>query len=200
MKVLVACEFSGVVRDAFLAKGHDAMSCDLLPTESEGPHYQGDVRRVLGEGWDLVIAHPPCTDLSWANGGFLHAKRKDGRTAAAARFARLFLDSAPRVCIENPARGDLVYWLGRPTQIVDPWRFGDPYLKRTGLWLYGLCPLEPLINVVPEGVDRWVNPGSTYKAQYKTQHGVPISGKNGQAAAKTFRGIATAMADQWGNP
>ena len=198
MKVLVACEFSGVVRDAFLAKGHDAMSCDLLPTESPGPHYQGDVRDILGGNWDLVIAHPPCTDLSWANGPAIHAKRKDGRTKEAAEFAMLFLESAPKVCIENPVQGDLVFYLGRPTQTIDPWRFGDPYQKRTGLWLFGLSALITQINERPLGVQRWVNPGSTYKAQYKRQNGIPISGKIGQAAARTFPGIAAAMADQWG--
>ena len=142
MKVLIACEYSGVVRDAFLERGHDAISCDLLPTESPGPHVQGDVRELLREPWDLVIAHPPCTYLTVARG----ANYPDSKDVGEA--LDFFIDcqyaNAPLVAVENP----MMYlfcrnFVGDPDCTVHPYNFGDPWQKRTCFWLKGLAPLLP---------------------------------------------------------
>lgn len=188
MRVLVACEFSGVVRDAFLAVGHAAVSCDLLPTERPGPHIRGDVRSVLGDGWDMMIAHPPCTYLTKAGARWWHLP---GRREAALAFVRLLL-AAPidRIAVENPpgAIGSAI----RPAdQYVEPWQFGHPERKQTGLWLVGLPPLTPtsdLRNVMadlhPKEANRthWAAPG-------------PERWKN---RSRTLPGLAAAMAAQWG--
>ena len=134
MRVLVACEFSGRVRDAFLARGHEAMSCDLLETEEPGPHYRGDVRDVLDYPWDLMIAHPPCTDLSVSGARHFAAKRMDGRQQAGTAFA-IMLGKAdiPAICIENPVSVLSSLWR-KPDQIVQPWQFGHGETLTTPAW------------------------------------------------------------------
>lgn len=184
MRVLVACEFSGRVRDAFLARGHDAMSCDLLPTESPGPHYQGDVRDVLDGGWDLMIADPPCTHLSYVSHGHW---RNTPEEAAAAAFARLLMDAPiPRVAVENPL-GILDHLIRHYDQIVQPYQFGDSYSKRTCLWLRNL----PLLR--PDAL--WVSPAMSLVGYHRRHSSKRI---RAHLASVTAAGIARAMAEQWG--
>ena len=182
MRVLVACEFSGVVRDAFIKKGQEAMSCDLLPTEAPGPHYQGDVRDVLHFPWDLMIAHPPCTHLSVSGARHFDAKRMIGKQQASVSF---FLSLAkadiPRIAIENPVCIMSSLWR-RPDQVIQPWQFGHGETKATCLWLKGLPPLLPT-NVV-DGREARV-------------HRMPPSADRWKERSRTFQGIADAMADQW---
>lgn len=153
MRVLVACEYSGRVRDAFIEQGHDAMSCDLLPTDSPGPHYQGDVRDILPEQWDLVIAHPPCTylcssGLHWnTRGRLVDGRPRAELTEEAVAFARMFIDGPetahiPRRAVENPI-GCLSTRVRKPDQIIQPWQFGHDASKSTCLWLHGLPVLRP---------------------------------------------------------
>ena len=183
MRVLVACEFSGVVRDAFTARGHDAMSCDLEPSDTEGQHYQGDVRDVIHAGWDLMIAHPPCTHLSVSGARWFTEKKRDGRQQAALSFFGLLLNAPiPRVCVENPVSVVSTVF-GKPTQIVQPWQFGHGETKATCLWLRGLSPLAPT-NVV-EGREARI-------------HRMPPSEDRGRLRSMTYPGIAAAMAEQWG--
>ena len=180
MRVLVACEFSGIVRDAFLARGHDAMSCDLLPTERPGPHYQGDVRDVLGAGWDLMVAHPPCTYLA-VSGARWFADRPQEQADALA-FVRLLLGAPiPRIALENPI-SVISSRIRKPDQIVQPWQFGHGETKATCLWLKGLPPLTPT-NIVPERVQR--------------VHRMAPGPDRWRERSRTFPGIAEAMADQW---
>lgn len=136
MRVLVACEYSGTVRDAFRARGHDAMSCDLLPTDVPGPHYQGDVRDVLGDGWDLMIAHPPCTHLAASGARWFHLKQQE--QAEALEFVRLLMNAPiPRIAVENPV-SVISSRIRKPDQIIQPWMFGHGETKATCLWLKGL--------------------------------------------------------------
>lgn len=191
MRVLVACEYSGTVRDAFLRAGHDAMSCDLLPSESSaGPHYQGDVFDVIGDGWDLMIAHPPCTYL--ASSGLHWNKRRPERatlTEGALEFVRRLMDApVPRIAIENPI-GCISTRLRRPEQIIQPWMFGEDASKATCLWLKGLSPLLPT-NVIRK--DRYAN--QTASGQNK----LAPSPDRWKERSRTYHGIAQAMADQWG--
>ena len=198
MKVLVACEFSGVVRDAFLARGHEAMSCDLLPTEAEGPHYQGDVRDVLADGWDLMIAHPPCTYL--ATSGLHWNRRIAGRAAkteAALDFVRLLMDAPiERICIENPV-GAVSTHIRKPDQIIQPWQYGHPESKTTCLWLKGLPALRAT-NVLTatrfqaNGRPLWNNQTSGGQNKYGP------SPDRWKLRSRTYEGIARAMAEQWG--
>jgi len=183
MRVLVACEFSGRVRDAFLSLGHEAMSCDLLETEAPGPHYRGDVRDVLDYPWDLMIAHPPCTDLSVSGARHFAAKRMDGRQQASAAFA-IMLGKAdiPAICIENPVSVLSSLWR-KPDQIIQPWQFGHGETKATCLWLKGLTPLQPT-NIVDGREQRVFR--------------LPPSADRWKERSRTFPGIAAAMADQWG--
>ncbi len=180
MRILVACEFSGIVRDAFIAQGHDAMSCDLLPTESQGPHYQGDVRDVLGDGWDIAIFHPPCTHLAVSGARYFY--RKQAEQAEALDFVRLLL-AAPieRIALENPV-SVISSRIRKPDQIIQPWMFGHGETKTTCLWLKGLPKLKPTnvvdgriarIHRMPPGPDRW------------------------KERSRTYTGIAAAMAAQW---
>lgn len=180
MKVLVACEYSGRVREAFAALGHDAMSCDLLPTDTPGNHYQGDVRDVLGQGWDLMIAHPPCTYLA-SSGLHWNTKRPEraALTEEALDFIRLLM-AAPidRIAIENPI-GRISSAIRKPDQIIQPWHFGEDASKSTCLWLKNLPLLQktaPLVkrlyaNQTPSGqnklgpsADRWKLRSTTYQA------------------------------------
>jgi hypothetical protein len=196
VKVLVACEYSGVVRDAFIAKGHDAMSCDLIPTDAHGPHYQGDVRDVLDYGWDLMIAHPPCTYLSvsgmhWTTRGL----RDPQLTEDALAFVRFLLDAPiSRVAIENPI-SVISSRIRKPDQIVQPWMFGHDASKATCLWLKGLPLLRPTQSVEPRMVNgrkRWGN--QTDSGQNK----LGPSADRWKIRSETFSGIACAMAEQWG--
>lgn len=189
MRVLVACEFSGVIREAFRRRGHYAVSCDLLPSEIPGNHMLGDVRKYLGLGWDLMIAHPPCTRL--AVSGARWFKGKEREQAEALDFAEaLWRAPIPRIALENP-RSILGRRLGKRTQEVHPWQFGHKERKTTWLWLKNLPLLKPTAVVdVPkcgpkEGNSvHWEAPG-------------PNRAKN---RSRTFQGIAAAMADQWGSP
>ena len=192
MKVLVACEFSGVVRDAFAALGHDAWSCDIEPTERAGQHYRGDVRDILDQGWDLMVAHPPCTHL--ANSGRAHfaAKKADGRQQAALDFVELLLDAPiPKIALENPM-GVIGTTLGRPvTQTVNPWWFGDDASKATCLWLKNLPRLQPTNVIVKR---RYAN---QYENGAPREPGIPHHLRS-RERSRTFPGLAAAMADQWG--
>ena len=182
-RVLVACEYSGTVRDAFIAAGHDAMSCDLLPTESPGPHYQGSVFDVIDYPWDLMIAHPPCTHLSVSGARHFVAKRLDGRQqSAAAFFMRLAKAGIPHYAIENPVCVMSSLWR-QPDQTIQPWQFGHGETKATCLWLKNLPPLRPT-NVV-DGRDARI-------------HRMPPSAERWKERSRTYAGIARAMADQWG--
>jgi hypothetical protein len=181
MRVLVACEYSGRVRDAFRALGHDAMSCDLLPTEVQGPHYEGDVFDIIDDGWDLMIAHPPCTHL--AVSGARWFKDKVAEQAEALAFVRRLLDAPiPMIALENPI-SIISSRIRRPDQIIQPWQFGHGETKATCLWLKGLRLLEPT-NVV-DGREARV-------------HKMPPSPDRWKERSRTYEGIAAAMAAQWG--
>ena len=182
MKVLVACEFSGIVRDAFIKRGHDAMSCDLLPTETPGAHYQGDVRDVLDYPWDLMIAHPPCTHLSVSGARHFSEKRMDGRQQSAVSFfMRLAKADIPRIAIENPVCIMSTLWR-KPDQTIQPWEFGHGETKATCLWLKSLPPLQPT-DIVP---------GREARVWKMTP-----SADRGKLRSRTFQGVADAMAGQW---
>jgi hypothetical protein len=193
-RVLVACEFSGTVRDAFLRAGHDAMSADLLPTEAPGPHYQGDARDLLREQWDLVIAHPPCTYLTRSGVRWLYEipGRWDQMMQGVSLFRSFQECETPCVAIENPIMHRFaLQYVGDCTQIVQPWHFGAPERKSTGLWLKGLPLLAPTDDVSDamrtmhvSAVNRshWVGP---VKDRWKVRSILPL-------------GMAEAMAEQWG--
>ena len=181
MRVLVACEYSGTVRDAFRARGHDAMSCDLLPTERPGPHYQGDVFDIIWDGWDLMIAHPPCTHLAVSGARWWQGKLVEQAEALA--FVRALMAAPiPRIAIENPV-SKISTAIRKPDQIVQPWQFGHGETKATCLWLKGLPKLVPTqvvggrearIHKMSPGPDRW------------------------KERSRTYQGIADALASQWG--
>ena len=183
MRVLVACEYSGRVRDAFLARGHDAMSCDLLPTDVPGPHYQGDVFDIICDGWDLMIAHPPCTDLAVSGARHFAAKIADGRQDRALGFVRMLLNAPiDKIALENPI-SIISSKIRKPDQIIQPWQFGHGETKATCLWLKNLPKLvptdivdgrEPRVHRMPPSADRW------------------------KKRSETYFGIAEAMASQWG--
>ena len=181
MKVLVACEFSGIVRDAFIAKGHDAMSCDLLPTERPGPHHQGDVLEILNYGWDMMVAHPPCTYLA-VSGARWFKDNQPWQVAAIRFFMALAEAPIPKVAIENPISIMSTKWR-KPDQIIQPWQFGHGETKATCLWLKGLPLLAPT-NIV-DGREQRI-------------HKMPPSENRWRERSRTFPGIAAAMADQWG--
>jgi len=196
MKVLVACEHSGTVRDAFRALGHDAISCDLLPTDTPGPHYQGDVNDILSHRWDMVLAFPPCTHLAVSGAKHFEAKRADGRQQEGIDFFMLFtrLD-CPRVVIENPV-GIMSTHYRKPHQIIQPWQFGDPFTKTTCLWLKGLQKLVPT-NVVEKGERHVTKSGKSLPKWYNDALSLPLA-QRAIVRNKTFQGIANAMAQQWG--
>lgn len=183
MNVLIACEFSGVVRDAFANRGHYAMSCDFLPSETPGRHYQGDVMDVLNAGWDLLIAHPPCTHLAVSGARWFPAKRASGEQGKALDFVMNLL-CAPinNIALENPV-SIISSQICKPDQIIQPWMFGHGETKATCLWLRNLPKLKPTnivdgrearIHLMPPGPERW------------------------KERSRTFSGIAQAMAEQWG--
>jgi hypothetical protein len=197
MRVLIACEYSGTVRDAFLARGHDAVSCDLLPTDAPGPHYQGPVQDIIGQGWDLMIAHPPCTYLSvsgmhWTTRGL----RDPQLTEDALEFVRLLMDApVPRIAIENPV-SVISTRIRKPDQIVTPSQFGHDASKKTCLWLKGLPLLRPTQMVEPRiigGRKRWGNQTDS------GQNRLSPSPDRWKIRSATYPGIAAAMADQWGS-
>lgn len=183
MRVLVACEYSGRVRDAFIARGHDALSCDLLDTEAPGPHYKGDVRDVIDLGWDLMICHPPCTHLAVSGARHFEAKRASGVQQEALAFVRYLLAAPiPRIALENPV-SIISSQIRKPDQVIQPWQFGHGETKATCLWLKGLPPLiptdivdgrEPRVHRMAPSPDRW------------------------KERSRTYLGIAAAMATQWG--
>ena len=197
MKVLVGCEFSGTVRDCFIAMGHDAISCDLLPTEARGPHIQGDVLDVLYDrSWDLAILHPPCTYL--ASSGLHWNNKIPGRaekTEEALEFiTQMWRAPVNKMCIENPVGciNTRLNFMPKP-QYVQRYNYSEDASKKTGLWLRGLAPLTPTENVPPRIVDgkpRWGNQGDTGYDKF--------GGGQGKERSVTFFGIAAAMADQWG--
>jgi hypothetical protein len=206
MKILVACEYSGTVRDAFINAGHEAISCDLLPTDVPGPHYQGSVFDLIdnrnSNGWDLMIAHPPCTYLTVTGNKWFKPEFKDRfpdrhkqREEALDFFKRLFECNINRICLENPV-GVVSTLYRKPTQYIQPWQFGDPHSKRTGLWLKNLPELVPTKIVEPQFY--------TYKDGRKdpiwhveSMRMKPL--ERMKYRSKTFQGIADAMANQWGS-
>jgi site-specific DNA-cytosine methylase len=191
MRVLVACEISGVVRDAFIRHGHDAMSCDLLPSERPGPHYQGDVRDVLDQHWDLMVAHPPCTDLAVSGARYFAEKIADGRQGRALDFVRLLMNAPiERIAIENPV-SVISSHIRKPDQIVQPYWFGHPESKTTCLWLKNLPKLLPT-SVCEKVGSHWQNqtPGG--------QNKLAPSPDRWRIRSRTYEGIAEAMATQWG--
>ena len=181
MKILVACEFSGTVRDAFIRAGHDAMSCDLLPSEVPGPHYQGDVRDILGDGWDLMVCHPPCQHLAVSGARWFSEKKQEQLDAL--DFVRLLLDAPiPMIALENPI-SVISTKIRKPDQIVQPWWFGTGEVKSTCWWLKNLPKLvatdivegrTPKVHHMPPGPDRW------------------------KERSRTIPGMAEAIALQWG--
>lgn len=181
MKVLVACEFSGIVRDAFILKGHDAVSCDLLPSEKPGPHEQRHVLGILWKGWDLMIAHPPCTHLAVSGARWFRDKKHE-QEEAINFFMRLAHAPIKRICIENPISIISTCWR-KPDQIIQPWQFGHGETKATCLWLKNLPKLRPT-NVVPGRSDRI--------------HKCPPGPERWKIRSRTYHGIAEAMAQQWG--
>ena len=197
MRVLIACEYSGAVRDAFIRAGHYAASCDLLPSESPlGDHYQCDVREIIDHGWDLMIAHPPCTYL--CSSGLHWNKRRPERaqqTAEALDFVRLLLDAPiERIALENPI-GCISTQIRKPTQTIQPWQFGHDASKATCLWLKNLAPLRPTDLIAPRMVDgrkRWANQTDS------GQNRLPPSADRWKIRSETYQGIADAMAAQWG--
>lgn len=193
MRVLVACEYSGTVRDAFLRHGHDAMSCDLLPSDS-GPHYQGDVFDIVRDDWDLMIAHPPCTHLA-VSGARWFKDKADEQREALYFFDQLWRADIDRICIENPV-GIASSKICKPAQIVHPYHFGHPVSKATCLWLKGLPELVPTDIVEPE----WVTfPNGKRQSKWYYETSLAPHDQRGHLRSKTFEGIAEAMAQQWGN-
>lgn len=183
MKVLIACEYSGRVRDAFAARGHDAMSCDLLPTDVAGPHYQGDVFDIINDGWDLMIAHPPCTHLAVSGARHFAAKQASGVQQEALAFVQRLLDApVAKIALENPI-SIISSRIRKPDQIIQPWQFGHGETKATCLWLKGLPLLTP--TDIVDGREAKV-------------HRMPPSPDRWKLRSTTYEGIANAMAAQWG--
>ena len=183
MKILVACEFSGTVRDAFIRKGHKAISCDLLPSESNlGKHYQGNVLDIINDGFDLMIAHPPCTHLAVSGARHFAAKKASGVQEEALEFVRILMNAnIDKICIENPI-SIISSRIRKPDQILQPWQFGHGETKATCLWLKNLPKLQPT-NIV-DGREQRI-------------HKIPPSKDRWKYRSRTFQGIADAMADQW---
>ena len=198
MRVLVACEYSATVREAFRSAGHYALSCDLLPTEVDGPHYQGDVRDIINDEWDLMIAHPPCTYL--CSSGLHWNKRVEGRAAKteeALEFVQFLLDAPiPRIALENPI-GCIGTRIRKADQTIQPWQFGHDASKATCLWLKGLPVLQPTDLIAPRivnGKKRWGNQTDS------GQNRLPPSEDRWKIRSETYAGIAEAMAKQWSEP
>ena len=183
MRVLIACEYSGRVRDAFARMGHDATSCDMLPTDEPGKHYQGDVTDILGDGWDMMVAFPPCTHLAVSGARWFKEKRADGRQQAALDFVRLLMDAPiDKIAIENPV-SIISSHIRKPDQTIQPWKFGHGETKRTCLWLKNLPKLTPTDIVEGREQRIWKMPPSADRWKFRSQ---------------TYAGIAQGMAEQWG--
>lgn len=182
MKVLIACEYSGVTRDAFIKLGHDAMSCDLLPSDKPGPHYQGDIKDIINDGWDLMIAHPPCRYLSVSGIHWNNRGRGWHETNKAIHFV-CFLMSAPipKIAVENP-KSKISTWIRKPEQIIHPWQFGHGEKKTTCLWLKDLPLLKPT---------------DISKYLHERILNMPPSKNRAKLRSRTYQGIADAMAMQW---
>lgn len=194
MRVLVACEYSGVVREAFKKRGHDAWSCDLLPTDIPGQHIQGDAIEVINRGWDLMIAHPPCTHLAVSGSRHFAKKIADGRQQQGIDlFMGFVTDKIPKWCIENPV-GIMSTLYRKPDQIIQPYEYGHPFTKKTCLWLKGLSRLLPT-NILIKPETGWENQSFTADGRYG---GFNSQFAGGHQRSKTFQGIADAMAEQWG--
>ena len=194
MRVLVACEYSGTVRDAFLKEGHYAMSCDILPCEStaSGDHYEKDVMHILDHDWDMMIAHPPCTHLAVSGAKHFAAKIADGRQQAALDFVQALMDAPiPRICIENPV-SIISTRIRKPDQIIQPWMFGHEATKTTCLWLKNLPALIPT-KIVDRGKRHITKSGRSLPKWYN----LPPSVDRWKIRSATFSGIANAMATQW---
>ena len=203
MKILVACEESQAVCKAFRAKGHEAYSCDILPSSGDNPewHIQGDVSEQLGKEWDMIIAHPPCTYLSNAGAvrlyhpkGVLDKKRYEKGMEAKEFFIQFYNAKCERVCIENPIPSS-VFTLPKYDQIIQPYEYGHPYSKKTCLWLKGLPLLRPT-NIITDNVISWVSAGSKDSKGNPRKNIGKVVDKT--MRSKTFQGIADAMAEQWG--
>ena len=215
MRVLVACEYSGRVRDAFLAKGHDALSCDLLPTDNPGPHYQGSVLDILNDGWDLMVAHPPCTYLTVAGMHWTKRGLRDPQlTEDAMEFVQQLMNAPiPRKCIENPV-SIISTRIRKPDQVIQPYQFGHDASKATCLWLENLPKLVPTGFVEPRLVccgktvtDKYSCPNCNGESKIKMrwanqtdsgQNKLPPSKDRWKIRSETYLGIAQAMAEQWG--
>jgi hypothetical protein len=199
MKVLVACEFSGITRDAFIERGHNAISCDLISTEKSGPHYQGDVMDIIDDGFDLMVANPPCTYL--ANSGVQHLHKIYERwilmQAARDFFMMLFESNIPKICIENPVPHKYAQ-LPDYHQIIQPTSHGHKMLKRTCLWFKNLPPLMST-KIMDDVVERYVSPKTGRSCGSKWYYYCKMeNGKRSKERSRTFEGIAAAMAEQWG--
>jgi len=191
LRVLVACEYSGRVRDAFAKIGHFAMSCDLLPTDAPGNHYQGDVFDIINDGWDLMIAHPPCTDLAVSGAAWFKKKIANGRQQRALDFVQKLMDAPIKhIAIENPI-SVISSKIRKPDQIIQPWMFGHMEQKATCLWLDGLPLLQPT-NIVKDEMMQLP------KKERERLHYLPPSANRWKLRSTTYQGIADAMANQWG--
>lgn len=209
VKVLIACEFSGRVRDAFAKKGHQAVSVDLIPSDSDGWHYRGNIIKFLKRypSWDLMIAFPPCTHLSKVGAAWWPQWMQNGlQQQSVDFFLDLYEQNIPKIAIENPVGLMSTLWR-KPTQYIEPYQFGEPWKKKTCLWLKGLPQLQPS-NVV-EPIGHWVDGGTfrgkstlalegSYQAHKTVTHVADANSKRSHERSKTFLGIAKAMADQWG--
>ena len=183
MKILIACEYSGRVRDAFIRAGHEAVSCDILPTEKPGPHHQGSVLDILNDGWDMMIAFPPCTHLASSGARWFAEKRADGRQQEGADFfMRMINAPIKRIAVENPI-GIMSRSYRKPDQIIQPWQYGHGETKATCLWLKNLPLLQPTCVVEGREPRMWKLPPSKDRAKIRSE---------------TYQGIADAMAFQWG--
>ena len=196
MRIVIACEFSGTVRDEFLKKGHEAISCDLLETISPGPHYKGDIRDIIYDGWDMLIGFPPCTYICSSG---LHWNKRDltrvEKTDKALDFVRLLMDAPiEKIAIENPV-GCISSRIRKPDQYIQPYQFGHDASKKTCLWLKGLPPLEPTKFIEPRivnGLPRWANQTDS------GQNRLPPSKDRWAKRSLTYLGVAKAMAQRWG--
>ena len=197
MKILIACEFSGLVRDAFIAKGHDAISCDFLPTESPGPHHQGSVIDIITEDWDMMIAFPPCTYLTTAANKYFrnNPDRWRKRLDAMLFFWDLWTAKIDKICIENP-KGVITSHMLPADQYIHPYHFGEPYRKLTGLWLKNLRPLLHTNRVDP--IDIFYNSKRTKSGKSRYSKFGKLGKGHGKERSVFPQGIADAMAEQWG--
>jgi len=204
MKILIACEYSGAVRDSFIKQGHDVMSCDLLPTDSPGSHYQGSVFDVLNDGWDMMIAHPPCTYLAVSGNRWLYNKDKTRNEERwknreeGLDFVRALMDAPiEKIAIENPV-SCISSEIRKPDQIIQPWQFGDEAQKTTCLWLKNLPKLKPT-KIVGKGEFTTFKSGKRHPKWYADALATAkTKAERQKLRSKTFQGIADAMAEQWG--